>query len=155
MQISKSLFGMKEDEFIKIRGLPIDHAREAYQNGYYVEAIQVLHGYIEIMARGLLILVGSTHFSTDMAETWDSVDEMPYKDVVKALLAVGQISKEETTDLLRINSVRNRMIHQLFKEPYEKIHNGFPKSEYDRVFQEAIAWAEKMGLKNLEIIELA
>ena len=84
---------MKEDEFIKIRGLPIDHAREAFQNGYYVEAFQVLHGYIEAMARGLLMLVGSVHFSTVPAETWDTVDEMPYKDIVKALFAVGQITK--------------------------------------------------------------
>ena len=146
-------FCMKDMEYIRIRDWPPDHAQEAYQKGYFVEAIQVLHGYIENQARGLLMLVGSVHFSANLSDTWDSVDEMPYKDVVKALLAVGQLTKQESADLLQINSVRNKMIHQIFKEPYEKIHHGFPKPEYDRVFQQAMRWAEKMSDKNEAIIE--
>jgi len=144
---------MNEMEYIKIRDWPPDHAYEAYQKGYYVEAMQVLHGWIEAQARGLLMLIGSVHFSTKLADTWDSVDEMAYKDVIKALLAVGQITKQESAELLHINSVRNKMIHQIFKEPYEKIHHGFPKREYDQVFKRAMRWADTMREKNETIIE--
>ena len=140
-------------KYIQIRDWPPDHAHEACEKGYFVEAIQVLHGWIECQARGLLMLVGSVHFSTDLAETWDSVDEMPYKDVVKALLAVGQLTKQESADLLQINSVRNKMIHQVFKDPHEKKHPGFPKAEYDRVFKQALQWADRMREKNEAIIE--
>jgi hypothetical protein len=140
-------------EYIRIRDWPPDHAYEAYQKGFYVEAMQVLHGWIEAQARGLLMLVGSVNFSTELADTWDSVEEMPYKDVVKALLALGQITKQESANLLKINSVRNKMIHRIFKEPYEKIHHGFPKPEYDRIFQEAMRWADRMREKNEAIIE--
>jgi len=117
-----------------------------------VEAIQVLHGWIEAQARSLLTLVGSLHFNARLADTWDSVDEMPYKDVVKALLAVGQLTKEEAADLLRINAVRNKMIHQIFKDPYEKIHKGFPKHEFDKVFSDAMRWADRMCFKNEELV---
>jgi len=79
---------MNKNEFIKIRDWPPDHAREAYDQRYFVEAIQVLHGWIECQARGLLMLVGSVHFSTQIADTWDLVGEMPFKDVVKKTIGV-------------------------------------------------------------------
>ena len=41
---------MKKMEYIRIRDWPPDHAYEAYKRGYFVEAIQVLHGYIENQA---------------------------------------------------------------------------------------------------------
>ena len=146
------MFLMKKKEYIRIRDWPTDHAREAYEKGYFVEAIQVLHGWIETQARSLLMLVGNVYFSTKQAETWDSVNEIGYKDVVKALLAVGQITKHESSDLLQINSARNKMIHQIYREPYEKVHLGFLKSEYDRIFQQAMQWAERMSEKNENII---
>jgi hypothetical protein len=98
------------------------------------------------------MLVGSIRFSTDMADTHDSVDEMAYKDVVKALLAIGQLNKQDTEDLLWINSVRNKMIHSILKNPYDRPCNGFPKQEYDRVFQEAMQWIDKMLKKNEDFV---
>ncbi len=142
----------KTMEYIRIRGWPPDHAHEAYEKGYFVEAIQVLHGWIESQARELLMLIGSIHFHTKLADTWNYVDEMSYKDVVKALLVVGQVTTEESADLLRINSARNKMIHQIFKEPYEKLHKGFPKPEFDRVFKDAMKWADRMSEKSDELV---
>lgn len=144
---------MTDNEYIKIRDWPPDHARDAYNRGFFVEAIQVLHGWIECQARGLLKLIGSVHFSTDLDDTWDSVDEIPYKDIIKVLLAVGQITKNESADLLQINSFRNKMIHQIFKDPLEKIHYGVPKQEYDDIFKQAMHWADLMLEKNEAIIE--
>jgi len=144
---------ISEMEYIRYRSSPPDHARKAYEEGYFVEAIQVLHGFIESQARALLMLVGRVHFGTQFSDTWDTTDEIPYKDVIKALLAVGQVSKQECADLLQINSMRNKMIHQIFKEPYEKAHPGLPKDQYDKVFQQALEWADLMGEKGDIIIE--
>lgn len=143
---------MEKVKYIKISEWPPEYADKACQAGYFVEAIQVLHGWIENQARSLLMLVGNIHFSTKIAETWDAVDEIPYKDVVKSLFALGQISKKESEELLQINSARNKMIHQIFKDPYDKIHHGFPKDEYDRIFQHAMVWANKMREKNEAIV---
>jgi hypothetical protein len=143
---------MKEIEYIKINEWAPDYADNAYHEGYFVEAIQVLHGWIEIQARSLLMLVGSTHFSTKLSDTWDTIDEIPYKDVVKSLFAVGQLTKQELDELLLINSSRNKMIHQIYKDPYDKIHHGFPKDDYDYAFKRTMVWADKMREKNETII---
>jgi len=141
-----------DKKFIRIKGSPTEYARRAYDTGFFVEALQVLHGWIECQARGLLMLIGSVRFNTVLAETWDSVDEISYKDIIKVLLAIGQITKEESIELIQINSTRNKIIHQIFKDPYEKTHDGFPKKEYDRVFQIALFWADKMIQKNEELV---
>lgn len=141
-----------KDEFIKIDEWPPDYAQRAYDAGFLIEAIQVLHGWIECQARGLLMLVGSVHFSTDFADTWDAVDQMAYKDVVIALLAIGQFTKKDADDLLKINSTRNRMIHQVFKDPHEKQHDGFPCAEYNLVFKEALNWSQRILEKREALI---
>lgn len=131
-------------EHIKIRTWPPEHAMNACERGFFVEAIQVLHGWIEIQARGLLIVVGSVHHASDMKDTWDEVEKMPYRDVVRALLAVGQLRKEQADELLRINAARNRIIHDIFKEPYEEIFPGYPKHKFDQIFSAALEWADRL-----------
>ena len=44
-------------KYIKFSGIPNEVAIEAYSNGHYAEAIQILHGYVECKCRELLMLV--------------------------------------------------------------------------------------------------
>jgi hypothetical protein len=132
------------DEYIRIRNWPPEHAQKAYDSGFYIEAMQVLHGWIECQARGLLMLVGSVHFNTQFSDTWDAVDQMAYKDVMTALLAVGQLNKQDVDELMTINSTRNKLIHQYFRDPHEKEFSGFPRVEYDRVFSAALTWSDRL-----------
>ena len=99
------------------------------------------------------MLVGSVHHNRDLSETWDTLEPMPYKEVIRALFAIGQLSSTEYAELMHINAVRNKMIHQIFKEPYEIEHKGFPKLEYDRIVQRAEFWVERIREKTEEIIE--
>jgi hypothetical protein len=140
-------------EYIRIRDWPPEHASRAYDAGFFVEALQVLHGWVEVQARGLLIMVGSKHFNTPQSEIWDLVDQIPYKDVIKTLLVVGQVTKEEAETLLRINAVRNKLVHQIFKDPYEKRYEGIPRVEYDSAYKDARLWADKMLGKNEGLVE--
>jgi len=140
-------------EYIRIREWPSKHALKAYNEGFYVEAIQVLHGFIENQARSLLMLHGAVKSGTDLSDTWDIVDEIPFKDIVKALFAIGQFSKDDLNELLQLNSLRNKMIHRIFKEPYEKEYKGYPKEDYDKLFESALQWSEKIMEMNEAIIE--
>ncbi|SIS16506.1 hypothetical protein SAMN05878276_2752 [Aquipseudomonas alcaligenes] len=51
------------------------------------------------------------------------------------------------------NSMRNKIIHQIFKEPYEDIHDGVPRAEYDAVFRRTLEQIEFFTRKNEDIVE--
>ncbi len=142
-----------KQEYIRIKEWPSKHALKAYKEGYYVEAIQVLHGFIENQARSLLMLHGAVKSGTDLSQTWDIVDEVPLKDIVKVLFAMGAFNEDEMNELLQLNSLRNKIIHRIYNEPYEKQYKGFPKVDYDRVFEIALNWSDKIREMNEDIIE--
>jgi len=131
-------------KYVRLDAWPPDHAKNAYEKGFFVEALQVLHAWIELQAKELLIQVGCVRFSTKYPDTWDSLDELDYKDVVRSLYAIGQLTEKELTELLSINSARNKMIHRIFKEPHQHFHRGFPEQEYERVFKAAMTWAGRI-----------
>ena len=128
-------------EYIKNSGIPDEEAQRAYDDGYYIEAIQNLHGYIENQARSLLMLVGCVHFSAKQKETWDLSDTISLNDTLKVLRILNQITEEEFSKVKAFNALRNKIIHQYYKEPYEKVHLGVPKKEYDEVFHETLRQA--------------
>ena len=123
-------------KYIKWKGLPDEAAKKAYEDGYYIEAIQNLHGYLENQARSLLMLVGCVHFESKQSEVWDLSDTISLNDALKVLRVLNQITDEEYSKFKRFNSLRNKIVHQFFKEPYEKQYLGVPKRDFDEVFQE-------------------
>lgn len=124
--------------FIKHSGDPKKLADEAYQRGFYVEAIQILHAFLENQTRSLFMLVGSVHFQANQKDTWDIADTFSFHDCLKVLLILNQITKPEFDEFNKLNSMRNKVVHQIFKEPYEEIHPGVLKSDYDAVFQSTL-----------------
>ena len=58
-------------EYIKSSKVPDERAQKAYEAGYYIEAIQTLHGFIENQARSFLMLVGCVYCNSKQKETWD------------------------------------------------------------------------------------
>lgn len=134
-------------EYVKSRGWPTDLAKKAYDDGYFAEAIQTLHGWIESQCREMLKLVGSEHFKTKLSDTWDMTDEISLVNIIKILFVLGQITKEEYEGLLELNSMRNKIIHQMFKDPYEKEFKGISKEEYDKVFSKSLGSSELLQEK--------
>ena len=120
-------------QYIKA-GIPDIEPKKAYDAGYYVEAIQIMHGFIENQAQSYLTLIGSRSFNANMDETSDLCDTLSLTAVLKVLYILNQIKKEEIDSFNQLNSLRNKVIHQLYKEPYDKTYLGVSKQEYDDVF---------------------
>jgi hypothetical protein len=132
-------------EYIKPNSLPWEYAQNAYNDGHYIEASQILHGYLENKLQELLMMVGSGNFNTNFKDTWDVVNQIPFIHTLKALFVIGRINKAEYNSLLKLNKMRNKIMHQLFLEPYEKDNPGIPKRDFDDVF--------KKSLKAVHLIE--
>jgi hypothetical protein len=128
-------------EYIKLdhkKGMPDEQAQKAYDDGYYIEAIQVMHGWLENQARSFLMLVGCMHFNSEQSYTWDLSDTVSLNETLKVLRILNQISEQEFCSFKKFNSLRNKIVHQYFKSPYDKEYLGVPKKEYDEVFEETI-----------------
>lgn len=141
-------------EYIKKKGVGAEAAEEAYKNGYYVEAIQTLHSFLEAQARSYLMLIGCVHFKAMHVDVWDMADTISFNDTLKVLRILNQISTEQHSEYKKFNSLRNKIVHQLYKEPYDKEYLGVSKKEFDEVFQETIKEAFFFTEKCEEIIEL-
>jgi hypothetical protein len=125
-------------DYIRPKGLPWEYAQKAYDSGHYIEAIQILHGWTENKLQELLLLLGSVKFGTELKDTWDTVNEIPFVHTLRALFVLGQLNSGEYRDLLELNSARNKIIHKLFRESYEGIIQSFSKKEFDAVFKKSI-----------------
>jgi len=142
-------------EYIKFRkGMPDESAQKAYDSGYYIEAIQILHNFLENQSQSLLTLTGCVHFKSDSDEVGDLTDTIKFINVVKILYILSQITKDEYEWLIKVNSMRNKVIHNIFKEPYNKIYMGIPKNEYDEIFKQTMEQAYLITRKTEEIIEI-
>jgi len=139
-------------KYINNKGWPPERAVKAYNEGYFAEAIQILHGWIELKCQELLKLVGSIHFNTELSDTWDITDEIPLNYIIKTLFILGQITKEEYQGLQQLNKMRNKIIHQMFKDPYEDEFKGIPKKEYDYVFKKSCKYSKLLEKKIVELV---
>lgn len=128
-------------EYVTPKGMPGELARKAYEDGYFIEAIQTLHGWLENQARSYLMLVGCTYFESNQKDIWDLADSISLNDTLKVLRILNQINDEEFSKFKKFNSLRNKIIHQYFKEPYAAVYKGFPKGQYDEIFEETISEA--------------
>lgn len=142
---------MKKD-YIKIRINVTEHAQNAYANEYYIEAIQVLHGWIENKLQEILILVGCVDNDAIADKTWDVANQINLNMSAKALYVIGKITDDEYQKIIKFNTLRNNIIHKIYYEPYEKPYLGVPRKQYDEVFQIGISLAEELQDKTIDIV---
>ena len=129
-------------EYIRIQKWPADHAQEAYDAGYYIEALQTLHGWLEIKLRELLKLqrtgIPSKGDDKDWGRAWNMAHELSLNNIAKALFIAGALPEDLLNRILHFNRVRNNLIHKLFYDPHEEQYPGIPKEEYDAAFHAGI-----------------
>jgi len=127
-------------EYIRWEGLPWEYVQKAYDEGHYIEAIQILHGFIENQLQELLMLVGAVKFDTDIKNTWDIANQISFLNCLKSLYIIGQFNQKEFNDLLNLNSARNKIIHKIFfSSRYNKeSYKGYPKKKFDNIFKKSI-----------------
>lgn len=134
-------------EYIKIRDCPTEHAQKAYESNNYIEAMQVLHGWIENKLQELLILTGSVNFEMDLSKIWDIANNVNYINAARVLFILSQISEAEYQKIIKFNSLRNQIIHKIFHDPFVKEYKGIPKAEYDNVFNQGKELADLLQHK--------
>lgn len=129
-------------DFIKITKWPAEHAQDAYDAGYYIEALQTLHGWIEVKLREFLLLqrIGSQTKTQDLnfGKAWDMSNELSLNQLAKSLFISGALPEDILNEIVSFNRVRNNMTHKLFHDPYEKQCPGIPRAEYDKAFHDGI-----------------
>lgn len=144
---------MKEPmEYIKWKDYPTEHANRAYEEGFYLEAIQVLHGFLEAKMRDYLMVSRHGNLKRGYKEIWDITQEMGFNQLARTLFITGKLNQTEYNKLQRFNSTRNRVVHKFFWEPYEKDYKGVPKKEFDEIFQAGINLVEEMDVKAASIL---
>src|SRR5688572_9598186 len=106
-------------DYIRISTWPTDHATAAYEGGHYIEALQVLHGWIESRLQQILLLQRaklSLPQDGTFGRAWDISFELSLNNIAKALFVAGLISEDLLNKLVRFNRIRNAVIHKMFLE---------------------------------------
>ena len=142
---------MEKEEFIRIKEWPTEYAQGAYNQGNYIEAIQVLHGLIETKLQELLILEGSK--SNDMEEIWDIANQISLTNCVKVLFIIGEITKREYQDIIFFNKIRNQIVHGLFHDTYEHGVRGVSRKKFDIAFDKGMDLCDNLQRKGEMKIE--
>jgi hypothetical protein len=123
------------DDYIRIPYWPEEHAKKAYSDGYFIEAIQVVHGFIELQLRELLFLqrkVPGPHEHFDLAV--DTMYEIPLSLAVKILFIQKALSKEERDKLIHFNKTRNNIVHKIYYDTAHEGYSGYPRKEFDKAY---------------------
>ena len=143
----------KKPEYIKIKKWVTIHAKDSYDKGFYIEALQVLHGWIENKLQELIILTGAIDFKQEMKDIWDISNEFSLYQSSKILYILNQISLLEYSEIKEFNSLRNKVIHKIYYDPYDGVYEGVSKENYDKVFNLGIILADSLQQKAEEKIE--
>jgi len=134
-------------EFIRIEGWVTEHAQMAYQNKFYIEALQVLHGWIENKLQELLILTGGIEFESNISKIWDVANQINLVSSAHTLFILSQITESDYQKIIKFNGVRNHLIHKIYHDPYEKRYEGIPKEQYDEAFKIGIELSDLLQKK--------
>lgn len=141
----------KKDTFIQVDYYLFYHAKRAYADGYFIEAIQVIHGCIERQVRELIFDNRSTpgpHEYFDLA--YDLMLEIPLNVAEKVLFMQQILSRKERDRILEFNKTGNIIIHKIYFDTANGSWHGYPKSQYDKAFNDAL---KSMILLEGKIIE--
>jgi hypothetical protein len=140
-----------KNEKIAIEWYPIEHIERAYNSGFYIEAIQVMHAFIELEIRELIYLTSSNlvpHEEFELA--YDSMFDISMNIGTKVLFIQGTLSKDERDKLTNFNKIRNTMVHQIFSKDG---NSGILKEKFDEVYKTGLNLMEMLEVKMHSMIE--
>lgn len=139
-------------EHVKLRGLPESHAQAAYDAGFLIEAFLVVHAAIESKLQELMMLIAGTYRGLDsLSHVWDECNKLKLSDAVRTLRILGVLSRDEAAELRRVNSMRNRLVHDMMLEPYGKEYDGVPRPRYDATFKDGLQLLRSLGSRLVDL----
>lgn len=142
-------------DFIRINGLPVEHAKKAFSDGYYLEALQTLHGWLECKLRELLLMQRTTKANSNdaWASSWDASNEFTLNNAAKALFIIGVLTAQQHQEIKSFNRIRNNLVHKMFYDPYNENWKGVPQQEIENAFKIGVDLAKEIEFKSGEILE--
>ena len=123
------------DDYIRIPYWPEEHVKKAYSDGYFIEAIQVMHGFIELQLRELIFIqrkAPGPHDHFDLAV--DTMYEITLSVAVKILFIQKLLSKQERDKLIQFNKTRNNIVHKIYYDSAHEGYRGYPRKEFDKAY---------------------
>lgn len=142
-----------KEDFIRIREWPTEYAKKAYKRKHYIEAIQILHGFIETKLQELLILTGTIDYKKQALDIWDIANQISLINSVKVLYILGQVEQPNFQSILKFNSMRNQIVHRLFYETYNEGAKGVSKKDFDEIFNHGLLLCDFLQQKSEEKIK--
>ena len=131
---------------IRFSDYPPEHAQKAYNKGYYIEAIQVIHSWIEAKLQEMLLLIRHGNLKINYNETWNISNSVPLLQLAKVLFILGKINKKTFDSIKRFNTMRNKIIHELFYDDYNNGLREIDKKDYDSAFNFGTKLCYKMEI---------
>lgn len=131
-----------------LKKFPPDHAFEAYRKEYYLEAVGVLHGFIESQMRSIFHAYSTTVISNSDEAVWDINEKFDFKNLTNILFVIQIIKKNEYDELFSLNSLRNEIIHKYFSDPFNHNYSGASKKKFLSIFQPAYKLSWKLNELN-------
>jgi ADP-heptose:LPS heptosyltransferase len=135
------------DKSIRLKGYPPEHAKIAFKQEYYFEAITVLHGFIEQEMRSLLHLCISVKLNIPIKDGWDINAKLSYLPLTHVLLITKQINKNQYDILVSFNSLRNEVIHRYYYDPYDGEGYEISKIKFASLFNQALSVVKEIGFR--------
>jgi hypothetical protein len=129
---------------ISLDAYPPDHAVQARNAGYFIEAIQVLHFWLEVKLQEWLLLGRHGNVRTSISTVYDSAFSIPLIQAAKALFVLGKMNKTTFDAVYRFNSMRNRVIHKLFHRTYDKVGPTVDIAEFSKAFDFGIQLSDRL-----------
>ena len=127
----------EESQIITLKDFPPDHAYDAFQSGYYFEAVAVLHGFLEGQMKSLFHLHCISTCKSQIAETWDVNDKLTYIMLAHVLFVSNLINRNQYDILSSFNSIRNELMHRFYLDKYEGNNSGISKAKLTSIFKPA------------------
>ncbi len=123
---------------------PPEHAQRACDAGYYVEALQVLHLWLEVKLQEWVLLSRHKNIRGSYKTVWDSAFSIPFFQAVRMLFVTGKMPKQTYDAANRFNAMRNKVIHRLFHAPYEGGAPSVGIAEYQAAFKIGMKLSDKL-----------
>lgn len=133
-----------KDGTIRFERYPPDHARHAHEKGFYIEALQVLHSWLEIKLQEWLLLGRHGNVRVPLKEVWATAFGLPLLQSAKALYVTGKMPKSTFDAVLKFNAMRNNVIHQIFRESYEDGAIFINVKDYDAALRIGLKLSDKL-----------
>ena len=132
----------------RFKEFPPDHALEAFKKEYYLEAVGVLHGFIESQMRSILHAYSTTVINNSDEQVWDINEKFDFKNLTNILFVLQIIKRKEYDQLFSLNSLRNEIIHKYFYDPFDHNYIGASKKKFLSIFKPAYDLSWKLNELN-------